>query len=121
MKKIVPSGIDNEGERLSKEAGPYSLTHHLHRYAVAAELCKGKCVVDLASGEGYGSNLISQWAKNVIGVDISEQAVQHASRTYKRPNLEFRLGSATKIPLPDKSVDIVVSFETIEHHDRHQE
>lgn len=113
--------IGNNGERLSAEAGAYSMTHHLHRYAIAAGLCSGKIVVDVASGEGYGTHLIAQSAHHVTGIDIAEMAVKHASDKYKRKNLEFRLGSASNIPLADSSVDIVISFETIEHHDKHHE
>lgn len=111
--------IGNDGERLSRQAGPYSMVHHVHRYAVAAALCEGKRVADLASGEGYGANLIAQQAQHVIGIDIAESAVKHASTMYKRKNLEFKVGSASSIPLPDGSVDVVTSFETIEHHAEH--
>lgn len=97
----------------------YGAIDHLHRYAVAAQLAKDKDVLDIASGEGYGSNLLCQTAKSVIGVDISSEAVVHARKKYMNVNLEFRQGSADKIPLQDWSVDIVVSFETIEHHDLH--
>ena len=47
--------------------------------------------------------------------------VQEAKLKYKKENLEFIIGSAIEIPLKDNSVDIVISFETIEHHDRHDE
>lgn len=43
---------------------------HLHRYALAKEIVKGQSVLDIASGEGYGSFLLSKKAKNVIGVEI---------------------------------------------------
>ena len=65
------------------------------------------------------SNLLSQTSKSVIGVDISSEVVIHARKKYTNVNLEFRQGAADKIPLQDCSVDIVVSFETIEHHDLH--
>ena len=35
--------------------------------------------------------------------------------------MKFIQGSVTKIPLEDKSIDVVVSFETIEHLDKHIE
>ena len=110
------------GERLvTKVSDHYGTFEHLHRYALAMELCRGKTVLDIASGEGYGSKLVSQQALFVYGVDISEECVSHASRKYAGDKLEFRQGSASQIPLPDHTVDIVVSFETIEHHDRHEE
>lgn len=110
------------GERfVPTEAG--EIRHeHLHRYAWCAPLVNGKDVLDIACGEGYGSAMLARTARNVTGVDISDEAVQHAKAKYRDiPDLEFRHGDAAQIPLPDNSVDVVVSFETIEHHDRHSE
>lgn len=92
---------------------------HLHRYALARELAQGKAVLDIACGEGYGSQLLSQIAESVVGVDISQNVIAHAQSYYKQSNLEFRLGSCDAIPVADNSIDLVVSFETIEHHDQH--
>jgi ubiquinone/menaquinone biosynthesis C-methylase UbiE len=117
VKKELPS----TGERLVTSVSSYVAIDHLHRYALAAQLAKNKDVLDIASGEGYGSNLLSKISKSVIGVDISSEAVLHAKEKYANANLEFRQGSANKIPLQDCSVDMVVSFETIEHHDLHDE
>jgi O-antigen biosynthesis protein len=83
--------------------------------------CAGKEVLDIACGEGYGSALLRQVATRVTGVDIAPAAVEHAAAKYRRPHLDFRQGSCDAIPLPDGSVDVVVSFETLEHHDRHVE
>jgi ubiquinone/menaquinone biosynthesis C-methylase UbiE len=113
--------IGNDGERLSRDAALISAVHHLHRYAIASSLCVGKQVADIASGEGYGSNLLSMHASKVIGIDISEAAVKHASNAYRRSNLHFCAGSAADVPLADHSVDVITSFETIEHHDKHEE
>ena len=84
-------------------------------------LVAGKVVLDIASGEGYGSALMADAAERVIGVDISQATVEYASQRYYRQNLAFLVGSCDKIPLPDSSVEVVTSFETIEHHDKHQE
>ncbi|MBE7527045.1 MAG: class I SAM-dependent methyltransferase [Burkholderiales bacterium] len=54
-------------------------------------------------------------AHTVVGVDISDEAVRHASSVCDKPNLKFIQGSATNIEFPDGSFDVVVSFETIEH------
>lgn len=94
---------------------------HRHRYLRARELCRDKDVLDLASGEGYGSAILSSVANSVVGVDIAEDAVRYSQRTYVRPNLRFIVGSCTEIELPNASIDVVVSFETLEHHDQHDE
>ncbi|MGO4808096.1 glycosyltransferase [Cupriavidus sp. 2MCAB6] len=95
---------------------------HMHRYSWSLEIAAGKDVLDIACGEGYGSALMATRAKSVIGVDISDDAVAHArSRYQQHQNLRFEAGSATAIPLPDASVDVVVSFETIEHLHGHEE
>ena len=96
---------------------------HLNRYYFVVNQIdlKNKKVLDIASGEGYGSNILSNYAQNVIGVDISNEAVEHAKGKYSNTNLKYIQGDAAQIPLDDNSVDIVVSFETIEHHDKHNE
>jgi ubiquinone/menaquinone biosynthesis C-methylase UbiE len=108
------------GERLVTSVTQYWALEHLHRYALAADLTKGKEVVDVASGEGYGSNLLAEHATSVVGIDISEEAIEHANLKYKKSNLKFMTGSAIEMGLPDSSVDVVVSFETIEHLPEHE-
>lgn len=109
------------GERLTTELGSvHGVIEHLHRYAVAQKIIKNKIVLDIASGEGYGSFLLSKNSLKVYGVDIDEKSILHAKQKYSDTlNLEYILGSTSAIPLPDNSVDVVVSFETIEHHDEH--
>ncbi|PSB52790.1 hypothetical protein C7B67_05615 [filamentous cyanobacterium Phorm 6] len=95
---------------------------HLHRYALSMELARDKQVLDIASGEGYGSASLSKFARSVVGVDIDSKSVEYANQKYgDRPNLEFVVGACEAIPLPSQSVDIVTSFETIEHHNQHEE
>src|SRR5215207_9384045 len=113
--------LPDTGERLHTDVCDNNTLEHLHRYGIALDFCRGRRVLDVASGEGYGSNLLASVAEGVKGVDISEDAVSHARLKYRRPNLEYLQGSADAIPLPDASIDTVVSFETIEHHDRHAE
>lgn len=110
------------GERLTTVVSDMHVSvEHLHRYTFALQAASGLDVLDIASGEGYGANLLADIAKSVIGVDSSSEAVEHAQKKYLKPNLVFKIGTANAIPLADRSVDLVVSFETIEHHDKHEE
>jgi len=111
------------GERFVPEiTGAIELEHMNRYYFVINQIClMDKVVLDIASGEGYGSDLLANSAKFVYGVDISSEAIDHASLKYKKENLTFLQGNTSNIPLKDDSVDVIVSFETIEHHDKHQE
>jgi len=109
------------GERLETDIFDGNTINHLHRYALVNNYIKNKIVLDIASGEGYGSNLVSEYAEYVYGVDIDDETIQKAQKKYKKTNLEFILGSAASIPLEDNSVNVVVSFETIEHHNQHNQ
>jgi GT2 family glycosyltransferase/SAM-dependent methyltransferase len=107
------------GERLTSTAGPQVEIEHLHRYFLARALCRGLDVLDVASGEGYGSAFLAQTALSVIGVELDVKAVAHAQTTYVAPNLRYLQGDARRLPLIDACVDVVVSFETIEHFYQH--
>jgi SAM-dependent methyltransferase/predicted nuclease with TOPRIM domain len=90
---------------------------HMQRYMSVRPLVKGLDVLDLACGEGYGSAFLAETAASVLGVDIDRDTVEQAAVKYKRDNLRYRQGDAARIPLEDRSVDAVVSFETIEDID----
>jgi SAM-dependent methyltransferase len=108
------------GERLETFVVDETMTEHLHRYAVARQYVKGKAVLDIACGEGYGSRLLAQDALAVTGVDIDAATIDHAAKKYTAGNLSFIKGDIENIPFDTASFDIVVSFETLEHTDQHQ-
>lgn len=113
--------LEFTGERMTTGLGSvHGVIEHLHRYAIAQKITNNKVVLDIASGEGYGSFLLSKSATKVFGVDIDEESINHAKVKYaSSKNIEFSVGSTDAIPLEDRSVDVVISFETIEHHDKH--
>lgn len=114
MNSHMMAAMDNTGERMIPESSDSNtLWEHIYRYKFAKDFVKGLRVLDIACGEGYGTfALQSAGAISVIGVDISEEACRHGRDKYA---IDARVGDATAIPLPDRSVDVVVSFETIEH------
>jgi ubiquinone/menaquinone biosynthesis C-methylase UbiE len=88
----------------------------VERYRFASRYVRGKRVVDLACGTGYGANVLRENGAMIVhGFDVSDVALVAAKGTYRWPELQFAFGDAEKIPLPDASVDAVVSIETFEH------
>ena len=110
------------GERfIPTEKGRIAYEHY-HRYAACLKAAAGKTVLDIASGEGFGSAILASNAKKVIGVDIDPAAIHHATEKYRHiPNATFVIGDGRAIPLAAKSVDLIVSFETIEHIEEHEQ
>ena len=68
------------GERfLPQECRGEMAAEHYQRYRLAAQLVKGKKVLDAACGEGYGSSLLAEEAEEVTGLDIDKEAVENAN------------------------------------------
>jgi len=109
------------GERyLPWEKNAQASYEHYHRYIVAASFTKGKRVLDLASGEGYGTALLAVEAAEVTGVDIDPQAIAYASSQYIRSNLKFVQGSILDVPIKGQVFDVITCFEAIEHVDEQE-
>ncbi|GAA2334141.1 hypothetical protein GCM10009854_07130 [Saccharopolyspora halophila] len=112
--------IDWTGERCVPWADDVQVVYeHYHRYALAARFVRGKRVLDLACGEGYGAALLAAEGAEVVGIDIDERTIEHARRNY--PGADFRVGSITDPDLLADAApfDVVVCFEAIEHVEDH--
>jgi ubiquinone/menaquinone biosynthesis C-methylase UbiE len=109
--------LEDTGERMIPEfhKGGLIYAEHYTRYLSALDVVKGKTVLDIASGSGYGTQLLAKTAKKVYGVDVNEDAVKYARKNFAAKNVVYEVGDGVKIPLPDNEVDVVVTFETIEH------
>ncbi|KYG74813.1 methyltransferase family protein [Roseivirga ehrenbergii] len=109
------------GERLTSHVNEYYTYEHLHRYYFAMDFIQNKCVLDVASGEGYGVSLMANLAQHVIGVDIEKEAITHAQNTYQKENIVFVEGDIRSLPFENGSFDIITCFETIEHITEHDQ
>jgi len=107
------------GERMTTAIDGQIEFEHFHRYCLARDLCAGLDVLDVASGEGYGSAILASVARSITGVEIDPESVAHAQEAYRAKNLRFLQGNTIDLPLDNASVDAVVSFETLEHVREH--
>lgn len=122
MKHSKDTTLPDTGERMipAHHKGTMVYGEHIVRYQAALDLVKGKTVLDIASGSGYGSALLGTTAAHVIGVDLDEPTVRYAKKNYSAKNVQFKVGDGISIPLKEASVDVVVSFETIEHIEKYE-
>ncbi|MDR0835033.1 MAG: methyltransferase domain-containing protein, partial [Tannerella sp.] len=91
---------------------------HETRYQFASHLVKSKRTLDAACGTGFGTQILSDVASTVIGIDISDEAIEYAKQHYQNnSNISFQVASIQNLPFEDNSFDVIVSFETIEHVD----
>jgi len=80
-----------------------------------ASLTEGEVVLDLGSGAGFDAFLAAQKVGEkgkVIGIDMTTEMIQKARENAKKgnySNVEFRLGEIENLPLPNNSVDVVIS------------
>lgn len=111
-----PPTLEPTGERMVPEhAAARTFWEHVGRYRFALGFARGRRVLDVACGEGYGAAaLLRAGAAGLVGVDRAPEVVAHARARY---GIDARAGDALDLPLADRSVDLVVSFETIEHVD----
>ncbi|MBF5044742.1 MULTISPECIES: bifunctional 2-polyprenyl-6-hydroxyphenol methylase/3-demethylubiquinol 3-O-methyltransferase UbiG [Myxococcaceae] len=110
LERIIPELLSSENplERTT-------LLTHLQRYEFASGHVRARRVLDLACGVGYGSALLAKaGAAEVLGADLSSEAIAHAKRTYASENLSFVCADAFEFT-PPAPFDVVVSLETIEH------
>lgn len=75
----------------------------------------GLTVLDVASGTGFGADLLSGRARLVVGVDLAWEAAAAARERFRRPNLAFLQAEASALPFRSGSFDLVVSQDTVEH------
>ena len=106
--------MDYTGERMvPHQSGATSFWEHIYRYRFAAAEARGRDVVDVACGEGYGAAaLLAAGARRVVGVDVDPATCRHAARRYQLATIA---GDALQLPLADHCCELFVSFETIEH------
>ena len=86
---------------------------HVARYAFATRFAAGKRVLDLGCGAGYGTDELARSASSAVGIDLAPEAIAYASAHFPAPR--FSQGSATDVPFPPASFDLVTAFEVIEH------
>jgi SAM-dependent methyltransferase len=109
---VPPLSLTGERTLPDVPAENYWYRRHLVVYRWIAERCAGLDVVDMACGEGYGTDVLGSHARRVTGVDANPEAHEHARLKYTRPGVRF---VRDLVESHDEPCDAVVFLQTIEH------
>jgi SAM-dependent methyltransferase len=107
---VPPLTLDGERTLPDVPEENYWFRRHLAVYEWIASRVGGMHVVDLASGEGYGADVLARSAASVVGIEPNPEAYEHARLRY--PDVAFRRDIAETFLEP---CDAVVFLQTIEH------
>jgi ubiquinone/menaquinone biosynthesis C-methylase UbiE len=90
---------------------------HWNRYMAFQYLAESKDILDIACGEGYGTDLLASIARTATGVDLAAKNIDHANKKYAagRDNLKYVAADGCNLPMEAGSIEVLYSFETIEH------
>lgn len=112
---VHPPGLPLTGERTVPGVPEenYWFRRHEVAYRELRAHCAGAVVLEAGCGEGYGAALLAEVADRVIAVDYDEPAAAHVRHSY--PAVRMLRGNLVALPLRPSSVDVVASFQVIEH------
>jgi 2-polyprenyl-3-methyl-5-hydroxy-6-metoxy-1,4-benzoquinol methylase len=111
---VPPLALTGERTLPDIAAENYWYRRHLAVYEWIGARVLGARVIDMACGEGYGSEVLSRSAATVVGVDANPEAHAHARARYVRENLRFERGLVETYG-ERGTYDVVVFLQTIEH------
>jgi SAM-dependent methyltransferase len=109
---VPPLALDGERTLPDVPEENYWFQRHVAVYEWVAGQVAGKRVIDMASGEGYGADILAAHAASVVGVEANPDAFEHARLRYRRANLRFE---RSMVEVYAEPCDAVVFLQTIEH------
>ncbi len=111
LERIYPKELDRESK-----ADMDTLRFHLERYRFATRHLAGTRILDIASGCGYGTQVLanSMAEGHFTGVDSDGHAIAYAEEHYASTNTRFIRADAMRFQA-EKPFHTIVTLETIEH------
>ena len=94
------------------EYNRYSI--QLYHYLASAIELQNKDIYEVGCGRGGGLDYITRHFSpaSATGIDLDKQAIAFCNRHYSLKSLSFLQGDAQKLPLDNKSCDVVINVES---------
>jgi ubiquinone/menaquinone biosynthesis C-methylase UbiE len=114
---FVKTGYMPSGERVIPDFPDENFQNHLKVYKFLLQFAHEADVLDCGCGTGYGTALLAEKAKSIVGIDISKAALTWAKKHY--PAIEYLQMNVEELSFQNNSFDLIVSSENFEHlHDQ---
>jgi SAM-dependent methyltransferase len=109
----VPTDSNNESSFIIRE-GTFNANSVRLVLEVVGSLDLNDCtIVEIGCGRGGNSALVAEkFSAQVIGIDMSPEAIAFCRRRHVSPSTDFRVGNALDIPLDDGSCDAIINVES---------
>lgn len=78
-------------------------------------------ILDVGCGNGVISTNLAASGYQVLGIDVSEKAIQKANQDNRYPNLQFKVLSAEGLASTGEQYDVIICSEVLEHLDNPSE
>lgn len=94
---------------------PLKTQESLARYVFAQTYVEGNIVLDVGCGARRGPVILAQSAREVVGSDVSAEAIAYCVQYWPSPKVRYVVSDALSLSFSDAAFDVVSSFEVIEH------
>jgi SAM-dependent methyltransferase len=117
---VLNYGFSSEPEKsIIARDEPEFYCLRLYEHTVGDTPLAERDVLEVSSGRGGGANFVHRTyrPRRSLGVDLSQENVRLAQTRAALPGLEFILGNAERLDLPDESFDVVINIEASHLYD----
>ncbi|RJO60538.1 class I SAM-dependent methyltransferase [candidate division WS5 bacterium] len=89
---------------------------------VSKEDLEGKDILDIGCGYGWFElNALNRGVSKITAMEVTENDLKTIKTEIKDKKVDFRVGSATKLPFEDNKFDTAVCWEVVEHIPKNEE
>jgi SAM-dependent methyltransferase len=109
----APTDSNNESSFVIQESTFNANSVRLVLEVIGSLDLNDRTIVEIGCGRGGNSALVAEkFSAEVVGIDMSAEAIAFCSKTHGSPSAEFKVGDALNIPLADESCDAVLNIES---------
>src|ERR1700739_4529724 len=109
----VPTDSNNESSFTIRQGTFNANSVRLVFEVIGSVDLNDRTIVEIGCGRGGNSALIAEkFSGQVIGIEMSSEAIAFCRKTHLSHSIDFRVGDALNIPSADKSCDAIINVES---------